>query len=181
MWVCIVFTPGLLRSVSNSKLMHFNIFMNFDREFSTRWQNKAPLFATLSLAPKICIHWVSYNHCPCDQPSDSTNPRDVSEGEGCVLCQLCPGRQVFEMRKHSAVPQGRGTEALYSTKAHLSSPVIVRCTHNYFYHVCVCIRGGCAMLQGFNHLFSDRFALSSLFATCAPSQRRTTFSTRFFR
>lgn len=33
------------------------------------------------------------------------------------------------------------------------------------------------MLQGFNHLFSDRFALSYLFATCEPSQRSITFST----
>lgn len=40
--------------MSNSKLMRFNIFMNFDREFSTHWLNKAPLFATLFT--KICTH-----------------------------------------------------------------------------------------------------------------------------
>lgn len=56
MGFCIVFTPDLLRSMSNSKLKLSNIFMNFDRGFSTHWLNKAPLFATLSLTPKICTH-----------------------------------------------------------------------------------------------------------------------------
>lgn len=136
MGFCIVFTPGLLRSMSNSKLMRFNIFMNFDREFSTHWLNKTPLFATLSLAPKICTHLGFLQPLPRDQPSDSTNPRGVSEGEDCVLCQLCPGRQALEMRKCSAIPQERGTEALHSAKAHLPS-VTVQCTHNYFPCVCV--------------------------------------------
>lgn len=49
--------------------------------------------------------------------------------------------------------------------------------HTTIFHVSVCILGRCVMLQGFNHLFSDRFALSYLFATCEPSQRSTTFST----
>lgn len=85
---------------------------------------------------KHVVIWVSYNHCPCDQPSGSTNPRDMSEGEDCVLCQLCPGRQAFEMRKCSAIPQERGTEALHSAKAHLPS-VTGQCTRKYF-TMCLC-------------------------------------------
>lgn len=108
----IVFTPGLLRPMSNSKLMRFNIFMNFDREFSLPGKIRLHCLQPCHWPLKYVLIWVSYNHCPCDQTSDSTNPRDLSEGEDCVLCQLCPGRQAFEMRKCSAIPQGRGTEAL---------------------------------------------------------------------
>lgn len=167
--------------MSNSKLMHFNIFMNFDREFSTRWQNKAPLFATLSLAPKICTHLGFL------QPLRLWPAKWLNQSQGrewgwglCSLPALSWQTSVWdeETLSHSSgernwsPPQYQGTPSFSCDRA----------VHTQlFYHVSVCIHGGCVMLQDFNHLFSDRFALSYLFATCAPSQRRTTFSTRFFR
>lgn len=178
---CIVFTPGLLRSMSNSKLMRFNIFMNFDREFSTHWQNKAPLFAALSWAPKICTHLGFLQPLPLWPAKWLNQSRGLEWGwRLCSLPSLSWQTSIWdeEMLCHSSrerncsPPQYQGTPSFFCDRA----------VHTQlFYHVSVCILGGCVMLQGFNHLFSDRFALSYLFATCVPSQRSTTFSTKFFR
>lgn len=166
--------------MSNSKLMRFNIFMNFDREFSTHWLNKAPLFATLSLVPKTCSHLGFLQPLPL-WPAKWLNQSQGHEwGWGlCSLPALSWQTSVWdeEMLSHSPGERNGSPAQCQSTPSFCDRAVHTQ----LFYHVSVCILGRCVMLQGFNHLFSDRFALSYLFAMCAPSQRSTTFSTKFFR
>lgn len=131
--------------MSNSKWMRFNIFMNFDREFSTHWLNKAPLFATLSLAPKICTHLGFLQPLPL-WPAKWLNQSQGREwGWGlCSLPALSWQTSVWdeEMLSHSSrernwgPPQCQGTPSFCDRAVHTQ----------LFYHVSVCILGRCVTL-----------------------------------